>query len=58
MADVTKLLEAIDQGEPQAADALLPLVYDELRKLARQKLGHEQPGRSSWIVLNRAAVSW
>jgi RNA polymerase sigma factor (TIGR02999 family) len=46
MADVTKLLEAIDQGEPQAADALLPLVYDELRKLARQKLRQEQPGQT------------
>jgi len=46
MADVTKLLEAIDQGEPQAAEALLPLVYDELRKLARQKLRQEQPGQT------------
>ena len=46
MADVTKLLEAIEKGEPQAAEALLPLVYDELRKLARQKLRHEQPGQT------------
>jgi RNA polymerase sigma factor (TIGR02999 family) len=46
MADVTELLEAIDKGEPQAAEALLPLVYDELRKLARQKLRHEQPGQT------------
>jgi RNA polymerase sigma factor (sigma-70 family) len=46
MADVTQLLEAIKQGEPQAAEALLPLVYDELRKLARHKLQHEQPGQT------------
>src|SRR5205823_5473562 len=41
-----KLLEAIEKGEPQAAEALLPLVYDELRKLARQRLRHEQPGQT------------
>src|SRR6478609_11395836 len=46
MADVTQLLQAIQQGEPQAAEALLPIVYDELRKLARQKLRHEQPGQT------------
>src|SRR5438132_4984914 len=46
MADVTKLLEAIEKGEPQAAEELLPLVYDELRKLARVKLRHEQPGQT------------
>jgi RNA polymerase sigma factor (TIGR02999 family) len=46
MADVTQLLEAIKQGEPQAAETLLPLVYDELRKLARLKLQHEQPGQT------------
>src|SRR3954464_15011983 len=44
MTDVTDLLEAIQNGQPQAAEALLPLVYDELRKLARSKLRHEQPG--------------
>src|SRR3954464_8496014 len=44
MTDVTDLLEAIQNGQPQAAEALLPLVYDELRRLARQKLRHEQPG--------------
>jgi RNA polymerase sigma factor (sigma-70 family) len=46
MSDVTQLLEAIQQGEPQAAEQLLPLVYDELRKLARSKLRHEQPGQT------------
>src|SRR5438067_6082824 len=46
MTEVTQLLEAIKQGQPQAAEALLPLVYDELRKLARSKLRHEQPGHT------------
>src|SRR5262245_40071023 len=46
MADVTELLEAIQQGQPQAAEALLPLVYDELRKLAAAKMAHEQPGHT------------
>src|SRR4051794_9003937 len=46
MADVTKLLEAIEKGEPQAAEALLPLIYDELRKLAAAKLVHEKPGQT------------
>src|SRR5437868_49342 len=46
MADVTQLLEAIKHGKPQATEALLPLVYDELRKLARQKLRQEKPGQT------------
>jgi RNA polymerase sigma factor (TIGR02999 family) len=46
MTDVTRVLAAIDQGEPHAAEQLLPLVYDELRKLAAQKLAHETPGES------------
>jgi RNA polymerase sigma factor (sigma-70 family) len=46
MANVTQLLEAIQRGQPQAAEALLPLVYDELRKLARANLGHEKPGQT------------
>src|SRR3954467_13909356 len=46
MADVTKLLEAIEKGEPQAANSLLPVVYDELRKLAAAKLVHEKPGQT------------
>jgi len=46
MSDVTQLLEAIEQGQPQAAEALLPLVYDELRELARQKLSAERPGQT------------
>jgi hypothetical protein len=39
MADVTHILSAIEQGDPRAAELLLPLVYDELRKLTAQRLG-------------------
>jgi len=46
MSDVTRILNAIDQGDPQAAEQLLPLVYDELRRLAAQKLDHEKPGQT------------
>jgi len=46
MNDVTRILSAIEEGDPQAAEQLLPLVYDELRKLAAQKLTQEKPGRT------------
>jgi RNA polymerase sigma factor (TIGR02999 family) len=46
MTEVTRILSAIDQGDPQAAEQLLPLVYDELRKLAAAKLAQEQPGQT------------
>jgi RNA polymerase sigma factor (TIGR02999 family) len=46
MSDVTLLLSAIEQGDPHAADQLLPLVYDELRRLAAQKLAQERPGQT------------
>lgn len=46
MNDVTRILSAIDQGEPHASEQLLPLVYDELRKLAAQKMAEEQPGQT------------
>ena len=46
MNDVTRLLEAIEQGDPQAGEQLLPLVYDELRKLAAQRLTREKPGQT------------
>ena len=45
MSDVTRILCAIDQGDPAAAEQLLPLVYEELRRLAAQKLSREKPGR-------------
>jgi RNA polymerase sigma factor (TIGR02999 family) len=46
MNEVTTILSAIEQGDPHAAEQLLPLVYDELRKLAAQKLAQEKPGQT------------
>jgi RNA polymerase sigma factor (TIGR02999 family) len=46
MTDVTRILSAIEQGDPHAAEQLLPQVYDELRKLAAQKLAGEKPGQT------------
>ena len=46
MNEVTRVLSAIEQGNPRAAEELLPLVYDELRKLAAQKLAQEKPGQT------------
>src|SRR5213593_1363857 len=44
--DVTRILAAVEGGDPIAAEKLLPLVYDELRKLAAQRLAHEKPGQT------------
>jgi RNA polymerase sigma factor (TIGR02999 family) len=61
MSDVTQLLEAIDQGDTRAADQLLPLVYEELRRLAARKMARETPGQTlqptalvheAWIKLS------
>src|SRR5262245_1618935 len=46
MAEVTKILDAIEGGDPHAAEQLLPLVYEELRRLAAQKLRQEKPGQT------------
>jgi RNA polymerase sigma factor (TIGR02999 family) len=46
MSEVTRILSAIEQGDPSAAEQLLPLVYDELRRLASQKLAQEKPGQT------------
>src|SRR5215468_6534394 len=46
MSDVTHILSAIEQGDTHAAEKLLPLVYEELRQLAAQRLAHEQPGQT------------
>jgi len=46
MSEVTRILSAIEEGDPQASEQLLPLVYDELRKLAAQKLAQERPGQT------------
>ena len=46
MSDVTRIIEAAQQGDPTAADRLLPLVYDELRRLAAAKMAQEAPGQT------------
>jgi RNA polymerase sigma factor (TIGR02999 family) len=46
MSEVTHILSVIEQGNPQAAEQLLPLVYDELRRLAARKMAHEPPGQT------------
>jgi RNA polymerase sigma factor (TIGR02999 family) len=46
MSDVTRILTAIEQGDPKAAQELLPLVYEELRRLAAQRLAREAPGQT------------
>lgn len=46
MNDVTRILAAIERDDPQAAEALLPLVYEELRELAARRLAQEKPGRT------------
>jgi len=46
MTDVTQILSAIQQGDAQAAEQLLPLVYDELRRLAAARLAQEKPGQT------------
>jgi ECF sigma factor len=46
MTNLTNILDAVDRREPQAAEQLLPLVYDELRKLAVLKMAQEKPGQT------------
>jgi hypothetical protein len=46
MSEVTRILEAAQKGDPTAADQLLPLVYDELRRLAAAKMSQEAPGQT------------
>src|SRR5215510_8584958 len=46
MSEVTRILCAIEQGDPHAAEQLLPLVYEELRQLAAQRLAQEKPGQT------------
>ena len=46
MSSITQILSQIEQGDPSAAEQLLPFVYDELRKLAAAKLAHEKPGQT------------
>jgi hypothetical protein len=44
--DVTEILSSLDQDDPNAANELLPILYDELRRLAAQKLARERPGQT------------
>src|SRR5215831_19749600 len=46
MSDVTRILQSLEQGDPQAAEQLLPLVYEELRRLAAAKMAHQPPGQT------------
>jgi RNA polymerase sigma factor (TIGR02999 family) len=46
MSEVTRILSALEQGDPKAAERLLPLVYEELRRLAAEKMAHEKPGQT------------
>jgi RNA polymerase sigma factor (TIGR02999 family) len=46
MSDVTRILSRVEAGDPKAAEQLLPLIYDELRKVAAAKLAHEKPGQT------------
>ena len=50
MSDLTRILSAIDQGDPHAADQLLPLVYDEFRRRAGEELTHEAPGQTLYAM--------
>jgi RNA polymerase sigma factor (TIGR02999 family) len=67
MSEVTRILTAIEAGEPAAAEQLLPLIYDELRKLAAQRLAQEKPGQTlqatalvheAYLRLVGADVAW
>ncbi len=46
MGELTRILSRVDQGDLQAGDEILPLVYEELRRMARQKMAHERPGQT------------
>lgn len=58
MSDVTQILSQIEEGDPSAADQLLPLVYAELRKLAAAKLSHEKPGQTLQATALVRNMSW
>ena len=68
MSDVTRILDRVQEGDPKAAEELLPLVYEELRRLAAHKMAHEAPGQTlqptalvheAWLRLVQApAQTW
>ena len=62
VSDITLILNAVQQGDPKVAEELLPLIYDELRKLAARKMAHEAPGHTlqptalvheAWLKISR-----
>jgi RNA polymerase sigma factor (TIGR02999 family) len=66
VSEVTRILEQVQQGDPKASDELLPLVYDELRRLAAHKMAHEAPGQTlqptalvheAWLRLSQQSQS-
>jgi RNA polymerase sigma factor (TIGR02999 family) len=67
MSDVTRMLDRVQAGDPHAAEELLPLVYEELRKLAASKMARERPGQTlqptalvheAWLRLGGERVQW
>src|SRR5215470_16815816 len=68
MSEVTRILTAIEHGDPHAADELMPLVYEQLRHLAAQKMAHEAPGQTlqatalvheAWLrLIGKEPVQW
>ena len=56
MNEVTRIINAIEQGDSRATDGLLPLAYEELRLLAAQKLSHEKPGKTLQATDSSGAV--
>ena len=56
ITDVTRILSQVEQGDPQAAEQLLPLVYELLRKLAAAHLAQERPGRGERTYFHRQGV--
>ena len=60
MSDLTRILSGIEEGDPHAAEQLLPLVYNELRRLAAQKLVKEKPGQTlqATALVHEAYLGW
>lgn len=56
MHEITQVLSAIDGGDPRAAELLLPLVYEELRKVAARQLADEKPGQTLASALSWSAI--
>ncbi|MCP5528459.1 MAG: sigma-70 family RNA polymerase sigma factor [Verrucomicrobiales bacterium] len=66
-SEITRILQTFEGGDPQAAEQLLPLVYEDLRRLAAQKMARERPGQTlqptalvheAWLRISQQATSW